>query len=122
MTSEQDKKPGNSRRDLLIGLGALAAVAAGWQVWLKRPRKFEFEPLEGLPGWRRLVFEGISGGGNATNAVFAGLQDGSEPNVAALAPDRLCTTLFDRPRDKVPVAAFSDFFCPFCPRPHRAFA
>lgn len=110
------EKAKTSRRDLLLGLGAIGVVGGGWQAWVHRPRKMTFEPIEGLPGWRRTVFEGVSAprGGLSTTGAFAGI--GNETSApTTLSPDQLCRTLFQDARDgKAPVAAFSDFFCPYC--------
>ncbi|SMX23225.1 DsbA family protein [Boseongicola aestuarii] len=110
------EKPKTSRRDLFLGLGAIALVGGGWQAWVHRPRKMTFEPIDGLPGWRKTVFEGVSAprGGLSTTAAFAGL--GNETtNPTTLSPEQLCRTLFQDAEDgRAPVAAFSDFFCPYC--------
>ena len=101
-----------SRREaLLIGLG-LAGLAAGWQVWIRRPRAFEFAPIEGLPGWRQVAGGAVSGGVGA--AVFAGL--GEEETVAPLDPGRLCDVLYRGGRAPLPVAVFTDLNCPYCRR------
>ena len=104
---------GKSRREaLLIGAG-LVAVAAGWQAWVRRPRAFEFQPIPGLPGWRRLPGGEISGGPGGD--IFVGL-DAGDP-VSPLETDRLCEVLFGRGRSQaVPLAVFTDFNCPFCRR------
>lgn len=110
------EKPKTSRRDLLLGLGAIAVVGGGWQAWVHRPRAMTFESIDGLPGWRRTVFEGVSAprGGLSTTAAFAGAGSGTVA-LTRLAPDQLCRTLFVRRDDtRVPVAVFSDFFCPYC--------
>ncbi|NNJ67981.1 MAG: thioredoxin domain-containing protein [Boseongicola sp.] len=110
------EKPKTSRRDLLLGLGAIGVVGGGWQAWIHRPRAMTFEPIEGLPGWRQTVFEGLSAprGGLSAAAAFAGIGNvTSTPTI--LPPARLCQTLFQDAQDgKAPVAAFSDFFCPYC--------
>ena len=113
MASETGER--RSRRDLLIGLGTVVAVGAGWQLWGNRPRGFDFVAIDGLPGWRRLAFEGVSSPtGGLGDAAFLGL-DGNAEEVAPLPAAALCDTLFRmRPPGAVPVAAFSDFFCPFC--------
>jgi hypothetical protein len=104
---------GKSRREaLLIGAG-LVAVAAGWQAWIRRPRAFDFQPIPGLTGWRRLPGGEISGG--AGGDIFVGLDAGE--SVSPLEADRLCEVLFGRERRRaVPLAVFTDFNCPFCRR------
>lgn len=95
------------------------AVAAGWQWWINRPAPLEFEEIDGLPGWRMVSFEGLTSGG-AAGAVFAGI--GADP-VDLLAPERLCPVIFrDAGEGVVPLAMFTDAFCPYCrvmePRMH----
>lgn len=101
-----------SRRDALVVLGGLAAVAAGWQVWLRRPRHFAFEPVEGAPGWRRATTTETSGGGGATSAVFVGL-DGGGPAVPPLPAADLEPVLFPKGED---FAVLTDVLCPYCRR------
>ncbi len=110
------EKPKTSRRDLFLGLGAIALVGGGWQAWVHLPRKMTFEPIDGLPGWRKTVFEGVSAprGGLSATAAFAGI-GGRSTISGTLGPEQLCQTLFGRHDDsKIPVAVFSDFFCPYC--------
>lgn len=105
-----------SRRELLLALGILAATGIGWTAWVNRPRSMIFEPIPNLPGWRQTTFEGVSTtrGGLSTTDAFASAGNGTR-STAALSPDRLCQTLFANAVDgKVPVAVFSDFFCPYC--------
>jgi len=111
-----NEKTSTSRRDLLLGLGGLAVVVGGWQAWVRRPRAMTFEPIPSLPGWRLTVFEGVSAprGGLSTTAAFAGIGN-DEPGSGTLPLVQLCRTLFKETGDgKIPVAAFSDFFCPYC--------
>jgi predicted DsbA family dithiol-disulfide isomerase len=114
MASDTDGKHRTSRRNLVVGALALGTVAGGWQLWVHRPREFAFRPIEGLPGWRLLEFDGVSvPSAGLSGAAFLGLGDSGEP-VAPVPVSRLCATLFDPKNGKVPVAAFSDFFCPYC--------
>ncbi len=104
-----------SRRDVLLGVGALTAVAVGWQLWANREQPFAFAPIDGLPGWRRVDFDGVSGApGGLSGAALVGIGEGEDaPDI--LAAERLCEVLFsDRDANSVPVAVFSDFYCPFC--------
>lgn len=108
--------PKTSRRRLIVGALSLAAVGIGWQAWVRRPRPMIFEPIATLPGWRQTIFEGVSAppGGLSRSAAFAGIGAGAVP-IEVLEPSDLCRTLFPRARSgKVPVAVFSDFFCPYC--------
>lgn len=110
------EKPKTSRRDLLLALGILGGTGLGWQAWINRPRAMTFEPIPNLPGWRQTVFEGVSAprGGLSASAAFAGIGEDTQAQTI-LSPDRLCQTLFTNTAEgKAPVAAFSDFFCPYC--------
>ncbi|MEM9972107.1 MAG: hypothetical protein AAF762_13570, partial [Pseudomonadota bacterium] len=115
MASNSDTQKRHRRRDLLIGLAALGAVGGGWQLWLRRPKPLEFSDIEGLPGWRQVAFGGVTTPpGGLSGVAFAGL-DESESDGAKLAPEALCEVLFQTPTDsRVTVAAFSDFYCPYC--------
>ena len=110
------EKTNTSRRDLLLGLAGVAAVGGGWQAWVHRPRAMTFEPIASLPGWRKTVFEGVTApsGGLSSGTAFLGIGSG-EPTAQSIAPAQLCRTLFRKSdHDTVPVAVFSDFFCPYC--------
>ncbi len=76
-----------------------------------------FDPIADLPGWRQTVFEGVTTprGGLSGTAAFAGISSGNTTSTGTLDLAQLCATLFanDTP-GKVPVAVFSDFFCPYC--------
>ncbi len=114
MASDSKKPKKTSRRDLLIGTAAVLAVGGGWQVYVRRPREFDFQPIDGLPGWRQLSFTGLSRpSAGVAGAAFIGV-DAETDQVQPLAPERLCRTLFEGNTDGVPVAVFSDFFCPYC--------
>ena len=112
MTSKSKPK---SRRDLLIGLGALAGVAGGWQLWVHRPQAFVFAPIAGVPGWRQMTFDGVTRPGSGpSGAALLGL-DGSDDEPERLPLASLCPVLFPKaPAGRVPVAVFSDFYCPYC--------
>ncbi len=107
----------SSRRGLLVGAVALGAVAWGWQRFVVTPASFDYAQIPGLPGWRKLAFEGVSTtAGNAANVALIGIDDGTPP-IEPLPIEQLCDVLFDNnDGGKVAVAAFSDFFCPYCRR------
>jgi predicted DsbA family dithiol-disulfide isomerase len=107
------EKPRTSRRDLLIGLAVLAAAGGGWQLWVNRPRRLSFAPLDGLPGWRQAVTDGVTAPrAGLGGAALLGLDEGGSARVEA---DALCRALYGTPPEgRVPVAVFSDFFCPYC--------
>lgn len=107
-----------TRRGLLnLGLvGALAGLSYGGVTLARRffaPAP-EFEPIAGLPGFRRLAGGTLSA---SRNPAFVGLGDGTgtaadgAPDCAALfAPDRPP----ERPDGTIPLAYFSDARCVFC--------
>lgn len=101
-----------SRRDLFLGVGALAAVAAGWRLFVNRSKPLEFEPIPGLDGWRQTHSGDLTSiGGNASSAVLAGIGD---ENITPLSKNGLCPALYQNRKGGVPVAVFSDFYCPNC--------
>lgn len=110
--SELSSERKTSRRNLLIGVGALAAIAWGWQRFGVGTPALEFEPLPGLEGWRQTQSGGITApGGNATSAVLAGIDDNV---VKPLSPAGLCPALYQNRTGGVPIAVFTDFYCPNC--------
>ena len=61
-----------------------------------------------------LEFDGVSAPtAGVAGAAFLGLGDDSEA-VEPMPAARLCAALFDPNEGTVPVASFSDFFCPYC--------
>ncbi|MEX5727437.1 protein-disulfide isomerase [Rhodovulum iodosum] len=104
----------HTRRNLLwLGGAALAAAALSAGPGLYRrmvPRRFDFVPVAGLPGFRRTAQAEFSAG----TALFAGLDAGEAPAAAAPGGD-ICALLFGAALgEAVPVAYFSDFRCPYC--------
>lgn len=100
-----------NRRDLILTGLALAAVAAGWQIWIRRPVPLVFAEINGLAGWRKVETGNLS---VPSGATFLTIGQG-QSNTAPLAPDRLESTLYRDPNAHR-IAIFSDFFCPFCRR------
>jgi predicted DsbA family dithiol-disulfide isomerase len=103
------------RRDALIILGAAGAAVALPSVLRRLPNEFEFEPLPGVDGFRTIAGGASSGGPNP----FAGLGEPSAtPAKKPLSePFSPCLALYgtrDWDPDRVPVAVFSDFYCPYC--------
>ncbi len=98
---------GTTRRNLIL-LSGLTAVSGGWQWWVHRPRPLEFEPIAGLPDWRR--FETGKVTLSAAGAVFIGLDDRPEP----MPPEALCPFLYPSTDDRLPAAIFTDINCPNC--------
>lgn len=102
----------NRRNLLFIGAG-LAAVATGWQLWLRRTKPLVFEPIAGLSGWQRIAFEGVTGtSGNSTDAVFVGI--GETEILNPLTAEELCGELYAAKGNRIPVAIFTDVNCPNC--------
>lgn len=100
------------RRELLV-LGSILGVAVAIPPVLRRwPASFEFQPLHGFPGFRRLAGGPVSGGADP----FFGL-DGAVGAPATSRGGSPCQDLFGSAGwspDTVPVAVFSDFNCPYC--------
>lgn len=103
--------PGNrGRRQVLAILGA------GLFVWvanrlLNLPRRLDYAPVPGAPGFRI-----ARAGGTSVPAFdpFIGL-DAPKPAPPEIGPGAVCDTLFRVQRPgTVPVASFSDYFCPYC--------
>lgn len=94
----------------LVTGAAVIAAAYGTAAGLRRLMEpaLTFEPIDGLPGFRRMA-----GGPVSTGAlVFAGLGD---PDADAIPPDSLCTHLFAPSRPDLPqIAYFSDSRCIHC--------
>ncbi len=103
-----------NRRDLLLLGTGLAAVALGWQAWLAHSKPLNFEPISDLPGWRRIAFDGVTGSGSASDAVFVGI--GTSETLAPLSVSALCATLYPSPAKGIPAAVFTDVNCPNCAR------
>lgn len=102
-----------STRRTVLTLSAVGAAVWGTNAairWFRAPG-MEFEDIPDLPPFRRLA------GGDYTRAAFdplIGLNTQSAPPPAI--PDAaICAALFANTRPgTVPVAAFTDYFCPLC--------
>lgn len=103
------------RRTILGGVALLAAPVILFQAVSDRrgSAEFAFAPIPGLPGWRRLDAGGVSAG---AIDPFAGLRaPGGAPPPAPLPARDLCAALFGSPPvGTVPLAVFSDYYCPWC--------
>ncbi len=111
----------SSRRNLLVGglvlAGGYGAVRFGLQSFTELfADELEFEPIADPAGFRR-----ISGGPSSVGFdPFFGLDDGDGSGRAVAVADvrrRLCAALFGTAQpdpDVVPVASFSDYYCPYC--------
>ncbi len=98
------------RRQLLL-FGGLVALAAGWQYFgVRRSATVAFGPLERAPGWEFAIQGGISGV-SGTDFLTIGLNTGP----SLLPVSELYQAVHGAPAPGlVPVAVFSDFFCPYC--------
>lgn len=99
------------RASLRLAAGAAVIAAAyGSAAGLRRLLESDliFEPIDGLPGFRRMAGGPVSAGA----LVLAGLED---PNADALPPASLCAHLFSSARPNLPqIAYFSDYRCIHC--------
>ncbi|NBD29653.1 MAG: thioredoxin domain-containing protein [Alphaproteobacteria bacterium] len=110
-----------SRRSTLAFLGVAAGVVVGFQTLPSLLDRFsgmpEFEPLARPEGFRE-----ISGGSSSSGAFdpFVGLEakeDGPSAETIAEVEADLCKALYPDAGDDpsiVPVASFSDYYCPYC--------
>lgn len=112
------------RRTMLMVIGGGIATYAGLRTLPPlmetiRPSALTLEPMDRPAGFRRLV----AGGTSARMDAFAGLRMDSPSEIAARSAADMrvaeapCAALFDRSDmapGVVPVASFSDYYCPFC--------
>jgi predicted DsbA family dithiol-disulfide isomerase len=103
------------RRTILAGAALLAAPLLALRALAPREPEFAFDDIPGLPGFRRLDGGGVS---TPLSDPFAGLRaPGEPPPPSPLAPEDLCGALFGAASlapGAVPVASFSDYYCPYC--------
>jgi hypothetical protein len=104
------------RRDLFIVAASVGAVIALKQFSGLRNPEIVFQPIAGLPGFRRLS----GGSASGTTAVFFGINPVSEEDrrLRDQAAENPCLAAFGpqgRAADIVPVAVFTDYNCPYCP-------
>ncbi|MEO9573434.1 MAG: DsbA family protein [Tateyamaria sp.] len=97
------------RRDLMA-VGGLVALVAGWQVFGVRRPVLEFHDVAAAPGWQFAVLGGISAA-SGSDLMTIGLDVGPP---ALPGADLDAVVHRDRMDGAVPVAVFSDFFCPYC--------
>ena len=111
----------SKKRSTLLTIGAIfAGYAALRTVPSMLPEKLELEPLENPPGFRKYVAGDTTGGFDP----FAGLgfresDDTIARREAAFArvSRDVCGALYselDTSSGKVPMASFSDYYCPYC--------
>lgn len=122
MGTEADDKPrSTSRRQSIVTLGALAAVPLVWHgasaLWRRLlPPDFDFEALNEPSGFRRLRDGAVSGGFDPLVGIGAQRSTQAEEIDEAELRADLCSSLFGGAPvgDAVPIASFSDYYCPFC--------
>jgi protein-disulfide isomerase len=99
---------------MLAGALLLAAPLLAVRACAPREGALAFRDIPGLPGFRRLADAAPA---TPMAAPFAGLRAPGEPPPPLLSPGEVCEALFGAappaPRT-VPVAAFSDYYCPHC--------
>lgn len=99
------------RRDALVLGGAMAVAVAIPPILRRIPSDFEFQPLSGAGGFRRLMGGAFTGGVDP----FFGLEPDDAVSVTHDKP--LCPALFGQagwPSGLVPIAIFTDVNCPYC--------
>ena len=115
----REAAPSGLRRTPIFG-GVAASVLGLWhgvpRLLRLLPRRFEFEAVEDVPGFRRLA----GGASSARLDPFAGIGAPEASKGPNIDPDDLradlCRALYGAPPGPgvVPVASFSDYYCPFC--------
>lgn len=105
------------RRDVLIAAGAIGLAISVPRVARMFAPAFEFEPVAGLPGFRRLSGGVVSGAGSV---FLTGLDPISPAQTARreIIADAPCDVVFGPVPwgdDRLPLAVFTDYYCPFCP-------
>lgn len=100
------------RRDVLIIGGAVAVALSVPRLLRRQDSGFEFSDISSLPGFRRLVQGRLSGGVD----MLAGIETSEEAAASARLPYNLCRAIFPEPvvPGRLPVAVFSDYYCPYC--------
>ncbi|MFK7875739.1 MAG: DsbA family protein [Paracoccaceae bacterium] len=98
-----------NRRKWLI-LAGLGTVAGSWQMFGVRKPSLQMAPLRGVPGWQFASLGGVTGVSGA-DFMTLGLQEGPP---ALLAADLYDVVHRDARAGAVPVAVFTDYFCPYC--------
>ena len=103
------------RRTLLAGAALLAVPLLALRTRAPRDAAFAVAEIPGAPGFRRLEAGGAS---TPLGDPFVGLRaPGDPPPPDPLPPEDLCAALFGpgpATGGTVPVASFSDYYCPYC--------
>ena len=103
------------RRDFLWAGVVLGAVFGGPPLWRRMFPSFDFVPLDGFPGFRKLDQGPVSSGPIA----FLGLERSDDDLRAEQARIMAapCQSIFGPPDNedsRTPVAVFTDYNCPYC--------
>ena len=98
---------------MLAGAALLALPLLAIRARAPREEAFAFADIHGAPGFRRLDAGAVS---TPSGDLFVGLREpGAPPPPQPLPAAALCAALFGSPpAGTVPVAAFSDYYCPYC--------
>lgn len=103
------------RRTMLAGAALLAVPVLAMRAAAPRDEPFAFADIPGVPGFRRLDAGGVSA---AMADPFVGLRaPDAPPPPEPLPAGSLCAALFGPdplPPGTVPIASFSDYYCPYC--------
>lgn len=103
------------RRDFLWSAVVLLAVFGGPPLWRRAFPSFDFVPLDGFPGFRKLDQGPVSSG----PVAFLGLER-SDPDLRARQAQIMaapCQYIFGPPKPddiRTPVVVFTDYNCPYC--------
>lgn len=101
------------RREALVIGGMFAVALAIPPILRRRSAGFAFEQMPRFPGFRRVAHQASLSGPE----FFAGLETPEESSARARLPANLCTALFGPSgwtANPLPVAIFSDYYCPYC--------
>ncbi|MEP2029468.1 MAG: DsbA family protein [Paracoccaceae bacterium] len=103
------------RRDLIVSGVVLLAVFGGIPALRRFNSSFQFDPVDGLEGFRRLGAGSMSAG----SALFVGLDASNEDLSVERARIRQipCRSIFGpqvASDGRLPIAVFSDYNCPYC--------
>ncbi len=104
------------RRDLIVISGAAVVAIAIPPILRHRGQTFEFQRIPGLRGFRRLPAAVSSG----ADLVLTGLEAPTalQQRLRKQVTEQPCQAVFETvewPEDRVPVAVFTDYNCPYCP-------
>lgn len=113
---ERNEKNSKGRRSFLL-LSGLAVLYFGFRVFPDfRRADLVFEQIQDPLGFRRLT-EGKSSTGFDLFVGLDGPADGNNEHVERRVRQNICDTLYGEARgdnEVVPVASFSDYYCPYC--------